>query len=118
MKLQFKLTVSFVLGCGYFALFVIAGQIVRLEFLQIFFLSLFAGFEYVGIEKLLCLETNNNKTFCKASELFLSAVMLPEALYAVLSIADPDLFSPAASVALGTVIYRGVWLVTEPIIKR
>lgn len=113
-----KIIATVICGSGYFALFVLLGYIAYLEGLQLFFLTLFSGFVYVGYEKFLCLDTNNNKVFCKKEELFFCGVVVPCVIYSVLCAFNADLFSPAAIVSLGTIAYRGVWAFVEPIIKK
>ena len=113
-----KIIVTVICGGAYFLLFSLLGQIANLKELQLFFLTLFAGFEYVGIEKFLCLDTNNNKVFCKAGELFFCGVVVPCMIYSALSAFNTDLFSPSAIVSLGTIAYRIVWFPIEKWIKK
>lgn len=116
MKIKFLL--AFLLGFVYFFLFAVLGRLLYLETVHLIFLCLVSGFEYVGIEKLLCLDTYKNKTYFKAGELFCTAVVLPMAVYAVLCAFDADTFSCCAAVSMGTAAYKGIWILIEPTIKK
>ena len=119
MNIKPKLSIAFILGMIYFSLFVVLGRIAHITSLLYLFLSLFSGFVYVGYEKLLCVKREEDKEiFCAPYELFFSVVFFPMLVYVILSIINPEVFSAGAIVSTGALIYRILWFVIDPIIKR
>lgn len=111
-----RLTAAFS-GIIYFGFFSLLDSIICLNTYLYVFLFFLSGFEYVGIERLLCTASENKPASFGTAEFFGYAVIVPLLVYSVCAAAGVRLgtvsLGCSAAAALGTVIYRGIFYVIE-----
>lgn len=113
MRNKKRLT-AFVTAAAYYALFAVLDGLLRLSVGWKVFLIFISGFEYVGIERLLCTDAPDKPAAFTAAEFLCCALAAPLVMYALAAAAGADT-GFAAAAALGTAAYRGIFFAAESI---
>lgn len=103
---EFKYFAAVTLSFVFYGMFSLLDVIVGLSDGYILFFVLVSCFEYLGIEKLLCVEPPGKTPLFDRNGFVLSALAAPFFLYCVLAAVRPEVFGTSAKVCLGTVLFR------------